>query len=183
MPPVPSAADRAREWFHTYTRDMSREDLERLFTHETREAYDYFSRGLDEDELDGLSWWKRAPVRFRQVFLAFTLRLSPARRALYFGALVIALLGAMRLFRGIAPVPVPFGMPFFQISLPLPVWADGTIALIISFLLVNLLILMEVADRLSLKGELEVAREIQLALLPRGTYATGDPRPPSGSAG
>ena len=174
MPPVPSAADRAREWFHTYTRDMSREDLERLFTHETREAYDYFSRGLDEDELDGLSWWKRAPVRFRQVFLAFTLRLSPARRALYFGALVIALLGAMRLFRGIAPVPVPFGMPFFQISLPLPVWADGTIALIISFLLVNLLILMEVADRLSLKGELEVAREIQLALLPRGTYATGD---------
>ena len=34
--------------------------------------------------------------------------------------------------------------------------------------------LLEVAERLSLKGELEVAREIQLALLPRGTYTTGD---------
>jgi serine phosphatase RsbU (regulator of sigma subunit) len=30
--------------------------------------------------------------------------------------------------------------------------------------------LMEVADRLSLKGELEIAREIQLAMLPTGTY-------------
>ena len=34
--------------------------------------------------------------------------------------------------------------------------------------------LLEVADRLSLKGELEVAREIQLAMLPTGTYAAGD---------
>ncbi len=30
------------------------------------------------------------------------------------------------------------------------------------------------AERLSLKGELEVAREIQLALLPRGTFTAGD---------
>jgi serine phosphatase RsbU (regulator of sigma subunit) len=34
--------------------------------------------------------------------------------------------------------------------------------------------LLEVAERLSLKGELEIAREIQLALLPRGTYTSGD---------
>ena len=34
--------------------------------------------------------------------------------------------------------------------------------------------LLEVADRLSLKGELEVAREIQLAMLPKGTYRTAD---------
>ena len=34
--------------------------------------------------------------------------------------------------------------------------------------------LLEVADRLSLKGELEVAREIQLAMLPSGTYRAAD---------
>ena len=56
----------------------------------------------------------------------------------------------------------------------MPVWADGTFALLVSLFLVNLLVLLEVADRLSLKGELEVAREIQLAMLPRGTYAVGD---------
>ena len=55
-----------------------------------------------------------------------------------------------------------------------PHWADGTFALILSMLLVNLLVLLEVADRLSLKGELEVAREIQLAMLPSGTYRAAD---------
>jgi sigma-B regulation protein RsbU (phosphoserine phosphatase) len=172
--PASSAADRARALFDTYTRDLSREDLERLFTHDTPDAYDFFARGLHEDELAGLPWWKRAPLRFRQVFVAFTLRLTPARRALYFGALAIAVLGLLRLFRGFAAVPVPFGMPFFQVALPMPVWADGTVALVISLVLVNLLVLLEVAERLSLKGELEVAREIQLALLPRGTYSAAD---------
>ena len=35
----------------------------------------------------------------------------------------------------------------------------------------NLLVLLEVFDRLSLKRDLEVAREIQLAMLPDGTWA------------
>ena len=38
------------------------------------------------------------------------------------------------------------------------------------FLLMNLLVLLEVADRLSLKRDLEVAREIQNAMLPEGTW-------------
>ena len=39
------------------------------------------------------------------------------------------------------------------------------------FLVLNLLILLEVADRLTLKKDLEVAREIQQAMLPREIYA------------
>ena len=174
MASTSSPADRAREWIHTYTRDLSREDLERLFTDDTRDAYSFFARGLDEDQLTGLSPWKRAMLRFRQVFVAFTLKLSAARRAVYFVALAIALIGSIQLFRGFALVVVPLGVPIFHISLPLPVWADGTFLLILSLVLVNLLVLLEVADRLSLKGELEVAREIQLALLPRGTYSSHD---------
>jgi sigma-B regulation protein RsbU (phosphoserine phosphatase) len=170
----PSHADTARKWFDTYTRDLSREDFERLFTEDTREAYRYFARGIDEEIFAHLPWWKRVPLRIRAVFIAFTLRLPPERRALYIGALLIAVLGLIRLFQGFAFVNVPFGTPFFQIAVLLPRWADGTMALIISLVLVNLLVLLEVADRLSLKGELEVAREIQLAKLPRGTYNTAD---------
>ena len=169
-----SSADRAREIFDTYTRDLSAEDIQRLFTHETRDAYRFFTKGPYEDRLAALPVWKQVPLRVRQMFVAFTLRLPPARRALYLGALVIALFGIFRLFRGFAFVDVPFGTPFFQIALLLPVWADGTVALLISLFLVNLLVLLEVADRLSLKGELEVAREIQLAMLPSGTYAVAD---------
>ncbi len=166
--------DRARELFNTYTRDLSGHDFQRLFTHDTPDAYNFFRRGLADEAYAGLPEWKRLLFRLRQVFVAFTLKLTAARRALYIGSLVIALVGIFQLFRGIAPVYVPFGTPFLQVELPLPVWAQGTFALLVSFLLLNLLVLLEVADRLSLKGELEVAREIQLAMLPTGTYAAGD---------
>lgn len=169
-----SGAERARDWFDTYTRDLSREDFERLFTHDARDAYRYFSRGVDEDQYAHLPWWKRLPLRFRQVFVAFTLRLPAARRALYLGALFIALIGVVKLYRGFRFIDLPFGAPFIQVPVFLPAWADGTFALLVSLFLVNLLVLLEVADRLSLKGELEVAREIQLAMLPRGTFATAD---------
>ena len=169
-----NSGERARQWFDTYTRDLSAEDLHRLFTHDTRDAYRFFSRGVDEEQLGRLPWWKQAALRFRQVFIAFTLKLQPARRALYLGALAVALLGMIKLFRGFALVDIPFGTPFFQIALLVPAWADGTFALIVSLLMVNLLVLLEVADRLSLKGELEVAREIQLAMLPSGTFTTAD---------
>lgn len=166
----------AREWFDVYTRDLSGDDLQRLFTHDTRDAYRFFTRGFDEDSLAALPWWKQAALRFRQVFVAFTLKLPPARRALYLGALLIALVGVIQLFRGFAVITVPFGMPFFHVSMIVPAWAEGTFAVLISLVLVNLLVLLEVADRLSLKGELEVAREIQLAMLPSGTYSAGDIR-------
>jgi sigma-B regulation protein RsbU (phosphoserine phosphatase) len=169
-----SRSDRARELFDTYARDISLEELQRLFTHDTPEAYRFFTRGQDEDELAALPLWKSVPLRVRRVFVAFTLKLPPARRALYIGSLLIALVGIVRLFRTFESVEIPFGVPFLQIAMLTPVWADGTLALIISLFLVNLLVLLEVADRLSLKGELEVAREIQLAMLPSGTYTVGN---------
>jgi serine phosphatase RsbU (regulator of sigma subunit) len=168
------SADRARQWFDTYTRDLSGEDLQRLFTHDTRDAYQFFARGLDTDQFAAMPLWKAIPLRVRQVFIAFTLRLPAARRALYIGALAIGAIGLLQLFREFRLVDVPLGIPFLQIPLLVPVWENGTLALMMSLLLVNLLVLLEVADRLSLKGELEVAREIQLAMLPRGTYAVAD---------
>ena len=79
----------------------------------------------------------------------------------------------IRLFRGFALVDLPLGLPFVQVGVAMPVWADGTFALILSLILLNFLVLLEVADRLSLKGELEVAREIQLAMLPGRHAADG----------
>jgi phosphoserine phosphatase RsbU/P len=167
-----------KKWFDAWTRDIARdvtaEDLQRLFTHDTRDAYRFFSRGLDEDKLARENWWRRQFLRVRQVFTAFTLKLSPARRSLYLISLVVALIGVLKLYRGWSMMSVPFGTPFFNIAVFAPQWADGTLALLVSIILINLLVLLEVADRLSLKGELEVAREIQLAMLPTGTYTAGD---------
>jgi hypothetical protein len=169
-----STSDRARALFDTYTRDLSREDFQRLLTHDTFDAYRFFTRGTADDRYAGLPLWKSAPLRVREFFVAFTLRLPPARRALYIGSLAIAVTGLIRLFRGVGSIEIPFGLPFFQIAVWTPVWAEGTVALLVSLFLVHLIVLLEVADRLSLKGELEVAREIQLAMLPAGTYRAGD---------
>jgi serine phosphatase RsbU (regulator of sigma subunit) len=161
-------------WTRDIARDVSAEDLQRLFTHDTAEAYRFFARGLDEERIAHEPFWRQLLLRFRQVFVAFTLKLAPARRSLYLISLVVALIGVLKLYRQWGRVDVPFGTPFFHVALFAPQWADGTLALLISILLINLLLLLEVADRLSLKGELEVAREIQLAMLPTGTFASGD---------
>jgi serine phosphatase RsbU (regulator of sigma subunit) len=165
-----AAGDRARAIYDLYARDVSPEDLQRLFTHDTRDAYRFFTRGLGEETFASLPWWKRIPQQVHQVFLAFTLRLPPARRVLYVASLAVALIGVVQLFRGFSAVDFPLGLPFIRVAIAMPVWANGTFTIILAFLLLNLLVLLEVADRLSLKGELEVAREIQLAMLPSGTY-------------
>lgn len=163
-----------RDFFETYTRDLRADDLQRVFTRETPEAWHFFSRAIKAEELSHLPWHRRTLEYLRRAFLAFTMRLSPARRLVYGVAVVMALIGLLKLFAGVAQVQVPF-IPFVvNIPLPAPAWAPGTTWLAGGFLVLNLLILLEVADRLTLKKDLEVAREIQQAMLPREIYtATG----------
>jgi serine phosphatase RsbU (regulator of sigma subunit) len=159
----------AWDFFETYTRDLKSRDFQRLFTLETPEAYRFFARGIDEDALARLPWHIRYWQRSRQFFDAFTSRLSPARRAIYGIALIMALLGLLMMFKGFRLVSMPV------IGLPLPgmVWQDGALWLFAGFALMNLLVLLEVADRLTLKRDLEIAREIQMAMLPREMVTGG----------
>ena len=66
-----------------YTKDFTKEDLGKLFTRETPEAYRFFARGINTAELEGLPWHRRALKYPQGFFLAFTMRLSPARRVIY----------------------------------------------------------------------------------------------------
>ncbi len=166
-------SSRARKFFGDYTADLSADDVERLFTRDTAEAYRFFARGIDRDALRRLPAIKRWAVHARLFFLAFAMRLSPPRRVLYAVALIAAGFGLVTLFRGFGVHSVPLaGVPVFDINLPTPTWVPGTLWLVASLILLNLLILLEVADRLSLKGDLEVARDIQLAMLPSGIWST-----------
>ena len=163
------------DFFSTYTKDVTADDLQRLFTRDAREAYKFFTRGIETDAFKALPWHKRVIAETRVLFLAFTMKLSPARRILYGASLLFAAIGLINLFRGIGLVrlgrAVPFGM---TLGVPGPLFHEGTWALLFAFALMNLLVLLEVADRLSLKNDLEIAREIQQAMLPSGLYsATG----------
>jgi serine phosphatase RsbU (regulator of sigma subunit) len=166
-----SKSGSVKAFVSTYTQDLTTDDLGKLFTRETPEAYRFFARGVNLTELDGLPWWQKALKYIQGFFLAFTMRLSPARRAIYGMALVASVVGLFELFRGFGLISVRLPPLFFRIGVPAPIFSDGTLWLLMGFLLLNLLVLLEVADRLSLKRDLEVAREIQNAMLPNGTWS------------
>ena len=159
VPPLPRPGD--GKFFESYTRGLTSRDIEQLFTRDTPEAYRFFSRNIDLEALKKLPWHRRTLVHARLFFLGFTMRLTPARRAIYGIALLTTVIGLVELFRGIRLLLVPH-----------PVFANGTIWLLLGFLLLNLLVMLEVADRLLLKNDLEIAREIQQAMLPRAAYQT-----------
>lgn len=155
---TPRFSDRARTFIDTYTRDLTARDLQRVFTRETRDMLAFFTQGTDEQE----ATWRdvlRHPLRHtRAFFMAFAMRLTPARRLLY-GAGIVA-----------------FMMGVFDMANRTPgasVWDEGLPALLVGFGLVNLILLLEVADRLTLKYDLGVARDIQRAMLPAGTFTLG----------
>jgi serine phosphatase RsbU (regulator of sigma subunit) len=168
---MPASTNRLQEFFDTYTKDLKAEDLQRLFTRDTKEAYRFFTRHLDPDSLKDLPRRKRVLAYTRAVFLAFTMKLSPARRIVYGAALVMALVGLINLFQGIGFVRVVEFPLSGGIYVPGPEFYRGTWSLFLAFVLMNLLVLLEVADRLSLKNDLEIAREIQQAMLPSGRVA------------
>ena len=95
---------RAKSFLDEYTRDLTPADFQRLFTRDTAEAYRYFTRNTDPRKLASEPWYRRWAIRIRLVFIGFTMRLSPARRALYGLSVVATLLGAIMLFRGFAGV-------------------------------------------------------------------------------
>jgi len=161
-------------FFDEYTRGFDRTEFQRLFTRDTADAYRYFSRGLDLNALARAPWYKRWPTHARLFFVAFAMRLSPGRRVLYAFAIVSAIFGLFDLFDGFAAVEVLL-FPL-NLTLYLPSWVEGTSWMVLAFLAIQLLVLMEVADRLSLKSDLEIARDIQIAMLPRGLKTAGDAR-------
>jgi serine phosphatase RsbU (regulator of sigma subunit) len=147
VPPLPKTPGGSRRFFDAYMQGLTTGDVERLFTRDAPEAYRFFLRAIDLGALKSLPWHRRLLAQVRLFFLAFTLKLSPARRAIYAVALAIA---------GIGWIELGF--------------ANGTLSLLTAFVLVNLLFLLEVADRLSLKNDLEIARQIQQSMLPTAAY-------------
>ena len=154
----PKIGERARAFIDDYTRDLTARDLQRVFTRDTRAMVSFFTQGTTQDSLT----WRdllRHPFRnARQFFLAFSMRLTAARRVLYAAALVLFILGMLD---GMAPAQGE------------QIWDSGFVKLLAAFAGLHLILLLEVADRLTLKHELNVARDIQRAMLPAGTLTIG----------
>lgn len=143
------ALKRIGEFYGRYTRGMTPEDIDRLLRKETREVYRFFVADTDREVLQQKPPVERALLAVKHLFLGFVFRLSPVRRLIYTLALA------------------SFGAGLYWIA----TGAAGSVYWVAaSFILVNFLLALELADKLTLKGDLLIARRIQFTLLPKGGY-------------
>lgn len=126
-----------------YSSEITYKDLEKLIKRDVPEVYSFYVRRMKKPEKGRTSIGDF--LRFaKNLFVEFLLQLTPVRRLIYSSALI-----------------------FFVFAY---INADWNLA-IFSFLLLNLLIAFELADKLTAKGELEMAREIQSGLMPKSPPA------------
>jgi phosphoserine phosphatase RsbU/P len=140
-----------------FTEGVTREGLLGLFEKDTRETFRFFTRHIDFAALRSRPWHERYPRTAWLVFVALASRLSPPRRVVFAIAVLAALVAVIQSLAAIAR-PETLGGPFY--------W-------FIAATLLLLLLLLELRDKLDLKSDLEIAREIQFGLVPAGPFARG----------
>ena len=134
-----------------FTHGVTERELRNLFEADTPESFHYFTREVGGEPPVPLPWYKRHPRLAWRVFLAMAFRLGPARRLVFALAVPVLAVGWVRFMFSIlvgSNLPTIYGW----------VLAASTLLL---FLLV-----LELRDKLVLKGDLEIARQIQFGLLP-----------------
>ncbi|HUL75850.1 MAG TPA: PP2C family protein-serine/threonine phosphatase, partial [Vicinamibacteria bacterium] len=139
-----------------FTRDVTHEGLRQLLQHETQETFRFLTREVDLTDLAALPWYERQPRSLWRFFLAVAFRLSPWRRVLFAGSAIVLGFGWVGFLLHLLAVG-PFSLEPFSNT---RTW------LLVSATAFFFLLTLELRDKLSLKGDLEVARQIQFGLLP-----------------
>ena len=146
---------RAKKWFQeaerfvrSYTEGMRESEFSRLFDRDAVRAFDVVTREHErEQEPEGDFW--RFLHRVRIFFLGLSFKLSPPRRLLFAICIVLALIGLLSIdFENIVTV-------------------RNAVIFLLSIAGLVLLLVLELADRVVVRDELEVARELQREILPR----------------
>ena len=129
-----------QKFFYFYTSGLNHKEIEHLLKKDTVDAFSYFKAKTKIAEQSP----KRSSAgtffyMSKEIFISFMMQLTPARRFFY-----------------------GLGFAGFLIGL---IKADSLL-LLGSFIVLNLLVALELVDKLTTRDELEIAREIQLNLQP-----------------
>ncbi|MDX1384020.1 MAG: PP2C family protein-serine/threonine phosphatase [Thermoanaerobaculia bacterium] len=146
--------DSCERFVRDYTAGLRAQDVRRLFDKDASEAYDVLSRDhgdRPEPESGFHRFWHRVKI----VFLGLSYKLTPARRLLFAAAILAFLIGVFGVdldYRaGSRAVSIDFSGLWFTVS-------------VVSLVF---LLALELVDRVRVRDELEVARQLQEDLLPR----------------
>jgi sigma-B regulation protein RsbU (phosphoserine phosphatase) len=131
--------DKLRRLFRFYTGELNYNEFQKLVKKDVPEVYDFYVRRMKKPDKSRNRVWDFI-LFTRNLFLEFLNLLTPVRRIIYSIGLVLFILAYLGNDWGFA------------------IWG---------FVLINLLVAFELADKLTAKDELEVAREIQLNMMPK----------------
>jgi sigma-B regulation protein RsbU (phosphoserine phosphatase) len=137
---VEKTANRATTAWQNITEGMALNQLWDDFKADAQAGYKFYSRDVDWSSFEQKKKWKRRLYAARALSWALLLKLSPARRIFLLFTLAFVV---------------------FRLSNP-----GGDPALIVVTLAVLLLLALELADRVTMKRDLEIARDIQRWLVP-----------------
>ena len=149
-PVRPSALDRVEGFWQRVSEGRAIDDLWSQFAADARSSYSFYGKDVDWEAAHKLPPWKRFFVVSKQFFWALMNKLSPARRVLLLIALVLLVLS---------------GLGFQYVSEGKNYQSDVSLTFFAALLLL-LLLSLELADKVIMKRDLEIAREIQTWLVP-----------------
>ncbi len=137
--PPASLVDRLRHFWQRVSEGHQIDDLWSQFAADARSSYGFYGRDVDWEEIHKLPGWRRPLHIAKEFFWALLMKMSAARRVLLliaFVMLALSVINQQMNFTGIA------------------------------VMLFVLLLSLELADKVTMKRDLEIAREIQTWLVP-----------------
>src|SRR5258708_4256118 len=138
-PPPLSAVDRVRHFWQRISEGRQIDDLWSQFAADARSSYGFYGRDVDWEEIRKLPRWRRPLHVAKEFFWALLLKMSPARRVLLLIALVMLLISGFK------------SDVNFEID---------------AAILFRLLLSLDLADKVTMKRDLEIASGIQTWLVP-----------------
>jgi sigma-B regulation protein RsbU (phosphoserine phosphatase) len=137
---------RLRDFWDRVSEGRQLDELWKQFTADARATYGFYEKDVDWDEANRRRGLRRVFHVVKQFFWALLLKLSPARRVLLLLALGMLVVSNVKVRNGNT-----------ETTLQLEV---------LSALLMFFLLSLELADKVVMKRDLEIAREIQTWLVP-----------------
>jgi hypothetical protein len=153
-PRPPKLINRMERFFRDYTEGLDSRDLRRMFDKDAVRAYAVLTRGHD-DVPEPKGRIGRFFYRIKLTFLGLSYKLTPVRRLLFAASLFSFLIGMFG-----DPMKVRTGDETRLLVDFSPFWFALSLAMMVY------LLALELADRIRVRDELEVARELQEDLLP-----------------
>ncbi len=139
--------NRVRQFWQRVSEGRQLDDLWSQFAADARASYGFYGKDVDWEEIQKLPRWHRPFHIAKDIFWAMLMKMTPARRVLLLIALVMLLMSGFTFQFG-HNVSVEFKFELF------------------AALIFLLLLSLELADKVTMKRDLEIAREIQMWLVP-----------------